>query len=274
MEPMVVVGYDGSARSRAAAHWAAGEAARRQRPLRLVHVAAPVPARDASGRSANAAAADRLFADPAAVVAELYADHPAMAMKALQVEGSPAADLIGLAAVIADLLVLGIRGAGGWAGLSIGSVALEAAERCPVPVVLVPIGPVCRGAGPSLNPVTLAIDAHAPADAAVDFAFDVAQRRHERLRAVHVGKPGPPEAGAQWLHQEVQTLVEALRPWRHKYPDVRVVEDVVLGLAVDTLARASGRSELLVVGRCGSGLGSVVRELVGRAEGPIAVVPA
>ncbi|MBC9717385.1 universal stress protein [Streptomyces sp. TRM66268-LWL] len=267
MEPRIVAGYDGSTRSRVAAHWAAREAARRERPLHVVSVTRDVTA--PSG--ADAASLDT---DPASLVAELCVEHPQLAIKAVHFTGTPAETFTALTASDAELLVLGTRGAGGWAGLPVGSVALSVAEQALVPVVLVPSGPLCRVTGAGLHAVALAVDPHDPAEAAADFAFDMARRRRHRLRAVHGWFPPSREDGrSEWLYERAQCLADAMRPWRHKYPEVRVDEDIVLGAVAPALAQVCERADLLVVGRSRTRLGSVVREVVARARGPVAVVP-
>jgi nucleotide-binding universal stress UspA family protein len=58
-------------------------------------------------------------------------------IRPLVVEGAPAHVLVELARD-ADLLVVGSRGRGGFAGLLLGSVSQRCAERSPCPVVVVP----------------------------------------------------------------------------------------------------------------------------------------
>lgn len=55
------------------------------------------------------------------------------------VDGSPVPVLLGVADQAGDLIVLGRRGEGGVAGLSLGSTSAQVAERAPVPVVVVPL---------------------------------------------------------------------------------------------------------------------------------------
>lgn len=94
----------------------------------------------------------------------------------------------------------------------------------------------------------------------------------------------PGEERATWEDHEVQLLSDALRPWREKYPDVRVLEDVVLFTPAEGLIRSSGNTELIVLGRQASGdaradgadssgLGSVAHALLRHTKCPVAVVP-
>ena len=280
MREYVVVGVDGSVRGRAAADWAAREAESRGMPLRVVHVA---------GLAEDPAAGHRpACAEP---LLERTVDHltdrrPALRITGVRLTGDPVPGLLA-ATQPGDLLVLGTRGAGGFAGLPVGSVALGAAERAEVPVVLVP-GMLAwsggKGKSRADGEVAVGVDARAPADAALDFAFDAADRSDLRLRALHAWTlPAEltarvpfvllEEDRAEREDQEVQLLADALHAWREKYPQVRVLEDVLLFSASDALVRASARAELVVVGRHGPALGRTAHNLVHHTKCPVAVVP-
>ncbi|MER6372729.1 universal stress protein [Streptomyces mirabilis] len=242
MTEPIVVGVDASAPSRAAAEWAAGDARLRGLPLRVVHIDG---------------------ADPA---------------------GGVAAALISLASR-AGCTVLGLRGEDGVPGPGVGSVAHEVAARSDLPVVLVPGGGHGRRGGEwRTSQVVLGVDARDPVSAVVDFAFDAARRRGARLHAVHAWRlPAraerwmpyalPEEDRGAWEDQEVQLLSDALRPWREKYPQVHVYEDVRLQSPSAALVQASASAELLVVGRAGRTLGTTVRDVLEHTECPVAVVP-
>jgi nucleotide-binding universal stress UspA family protein len=58
-------------------------------------------------------------------------------LRGVVAEGAPA-DVLVEAAGAADLLVVGSRGRGGFAGLLLGSVSQRCVERAPCPVVVVP----------------------------------------------------------------------------------------------------------------------------------------
>lgn len=274
----IVVGVDGSARSRAAADWAAREALQRRLLLQVVHVS------ELSGSDLPESWRDLPRTSSDRTVAEL-ASHPLeLAVEEIRVDGEPTQELLALGAS-AEVLVLGMRGAGGFAGLAVGSVARAVTESSARPVVLVPGGPACTGTGWRTDKVALGVDARQPDDAAVDFAFERASRLSVRLRAVHAWKmagvdgslspfAAPDKHRAAQEDDEVQLLSDALRPWREKYPRVRVLEDVVLWGAGEALVRASGRSELLVAGRRGNTLGTAVNRLVEHADCPVVVVPA
>lgn len=138
----IVVGVDGSGGSRAALAWAFAEAKRRGATVKAVaawqypYVAlAPTPlgggvvAPAAEMQSASAEALETVLADvgvPDGVTVERVI-----------VEGSASHVLLD-AAEGADLLVVGARGHGGFAGLLLGSVATQCVNHAKVPTVVVP----------------------------------------------------------------------------------------------------------------------------------------
>ncbi|MEU1481956.1 universal stress protein [Streptomyces sp. NPDC005760] len=150
------------------------------------------------------------------------------------------------------------------------------------PVVFVPTTPFPERPGAE---VVLAVNAREPAEAAVDFAFDAARVRGVRLRAVHAWRfPScaaelpfgvPEEDRGAWEDHEVQLLADVLRPWRKKYPQVPVLEDVRLLPPAQALLQRSASAGLMVVGRRPGGTpGAVTRVLLRESLCPVAVVPA
>ncbi|WUR85121.1 universal stress protein [Streptomyces phaeochromogenes] len=275
MERTIVVGVDGSACSRVAVDWAVGEARVRGLPLRVAHV---------SSLSAEEALAIWPYCRepaPDALVKALAEDHPALRIEGVDLTGETVPALLS-AGRRADLVVLGMRGAGGFAGLAVGSVAHGVAALGNRPVVLVPDRPAVGGRSP--RAVAVGIDARRPAAAALSFAFDAAERRGALLRVVHAWRlPSsaeqwmpfalPEEDRGAWEDQEVQQLSDVLRPLREKHPHVRVHEDVRLKSPSSALVQASARAELLVVGRTGPSLGPTLHAVVDHTECPVAVVP-
>jgi nucleotide-binding universal stress UspA family protein len=136
--------------------------------------------------------------------------------------------------------------------------------------------------------VVLGIDARHPDVGAADFAFDAAQRREARLRAVFawslpapfaapwVPYAAPEEDRAAWEDLEVQLLDDALRGWREKYPSVPVLADVRLFGPAEALVRVSEGADLLVVGR-GAGPGpypsGVAHAVAHHAPCPVVLLP-
>lgn len=137
----IVVGVDGSEASTRALRWAVEEARLRDAHVLAVHVwLYPLVGTGSSGvppgyeelrRDANAMlqAAVEAVADTASGVA----------IERRVVEGIPADELIA-AADNAEMLVLGSRGLGGFAGLLLGSVGQQCTHHARCPVVIVPHG--------------------------------------------------------------------------------------------------------------------------------------
>ncbi|WP_406164659.1 universal stress protein [Streptomyces sp. NBC_00996] len=181
----------------------------------------------------------------------------------------------------AKMIVRGIPQEAAATGRPPGSrlpVAVGASDR---PLVLVPdrLASAYRS-----EQVTLGVDARNPSDDAIDFAFDSARVRGARLHVVHAWSlPScaaewpfgiPEEDRATWEDHEVQLLADVLRPWREKYPQVPVLEDVVLFTPAEALLHHSEKAALVVVGRkSGAEWGEVVRALLHEATCPVAVVP-
>lgn len=139
--PGILVGIDGSDHSERALEWAAKEAAMRHAPLTVLSVH-QVPAGWAGHGVAypednelvkNTKAAAQELTDK--VLSGLAARPEAVTVEA--VNGIPA-DVLIRASADADLVVLGARGAGGFASLLVGSVSTQVAHHAHCPVVIVP----------------------------------------------------------------------------------------------------------------------------------------
>jgi nucleotide-binding universal stress UspA family protein len=136
----ILVGVDGSPGSRVALSWAAAEAADHLADLVVLDVWEPalLPALGSGsvphGNVADAGeeAADKLLE----IIKEELGEQPSMVVRPRVTQGNPAEVLIEESAD-ADLLVVGTRGRGGFAGLVLGSVSQHVAAyaKCPVAVV-------------------------------------------------------------------------------------------------------------------------------------------
>jgi nucleotide-binding universal stress UspA family protein len=136
----ITVGVDGSASSVRALHWAADEARRRDAALEVVTtwhspVLATIPAFGVQPP------ADQLTEEARKGLIELLrvegiTSEAGLTVLERVVEG-PAAPVLIDASADAELLVIGSRGRGGFAGLLLGSVshAVVSHARCPVVVV-------------------------------------------------------------------------------------------------------------------------------------------
>jgi nucleotide-binding universal stress UspA family protein len=137
----IVVGVDGSEGSRVALQWALEEAAATGSEV------VPVLAYDVGlawidiGSDYEASmikrAAEKAHREIHAVVDALDTHALGVTLHPLVIEGLPP-DALVEAARGAELLVVGSRGRGGFAGLLLGSVSQRCVERSPCPVVVVP----------------------------------------------------------------------------------------------------------------------------------------
>ncbi|WP_155056536.1 universal stress protein [Streptomyces blattellae] len=294
----VVVGFDGSAESRAAVEWAAREAKRRGLTVRLVHAVEAVPEPVALVRFLGAETQQRWSARVApAVVEELMLRHPGLDVTAEQVPGRPV-EVLAEAAKDAELVVLGSRGLGGVGGYLVGSVGQAVVARAEQPVVLVRAGEqAVDGQAPEpselpppvalFGPVVLGLDTDDPDDAVIAYAFEAAARRVTPLRVVHAwnlppyaayGLPADLELNATLGKQDAATLAEVLHRWKEKYPAVQVIEESRPGSPAVQLADASRDASLLVVGRrirrgpLGAHIGPVTHSVLHHATAPVAVI--
>jgi nucleotide-binding universal stress UspA family protein len=275
LEP-VVVGVDGSAESMSALDLAAEEAASRVAPLSIVHIHDPSTA----GRVDHAAVAGRLLA---AAVSRALAEHPALSVTAELVSGVPA-DVLVERSRQASLLVIAHSPRCG-ARTTVTSVAHQVLTRTAVPVVVDrPLYPSSIAQQP--RPVLVGVACAPGDDAVVEFAFEEASSRGAPLLAAHIW-PGSVYAedrrigrgfGFALARDEAdRMLVDTLRPWSEKYPQVPVRRMVRHGLDVPVSLTAASRSaQLVVVGSRGSDdtLLCVAQVVVHRAGCSVAVVPA
>jgi nucleotide-binding universal stress UspA family protein len=279
----VVVGVDGSRYAANAADWAADEAAERGAALYLVYafdldpgsaLIGPVgePARDPAR-----AARVRVLAE---TERRVRAAHPDLPMVSELVHRGPAAALID-ASRSADLLVVGTRGRGGFAGLALGSVVLRvvAHSHCPVVVLRSP-----EHQGARFGEIVLGMERNEPHNA-VRFAFETAARAGAGIRAVHAWAPNPGHAQAYSSDTDViarcaaDDVTAAMKAVREEYPHVLVRITAAKGHPVAVLVDASRGARLTVVGAhrhhgpLSLGVGPILQGLLAQAESPVAIVP-
>ncbi|WP_433202236.1 universal stress protein [Dactylosporangium sp. CS-047395] len=288
----VVVGVDGSAGGERAIRWAAADAARRGRPMHLLHVCEgpalvhpppglwlPVPAEP--GVAGHAA---RLLESAAGLVRQAAAG---VHVTTQAVGGRPIPTLLATSER-AGSIVLGRRTGGEFNTLLGGSTvaALAALAACPVVVVRERSG----GSGPNAGRVVVGVDGTAASEPALAYAYEQAAARGAGLTAIHAYQlpvdpalggrlPGSFELGAR--HDAARRVLdEATSGWHRRHPDVDLRLHAELGGAAGALTRAGLDAQLLVVAAHGHGalgrllLGSVSRAMVHHAPCPVAVVRA
>ncbi|MGK5441239.1 universal stress protein [Micromonospora sp. URMC 105] len=281
----VVVGVDGSEPALRAVRLAAAEAARRRRPLRVVHgfiwplLRVPVePVTDAPPGGGLRHQAEDLVAR---AVAEAEAAEPGIRVTGEIIDGEASAVLLGETPTAA-LVVLGDRGLGGFGALVIGSVAVQVATYADCPVL------VARGEEHADGPVVVGVDGSPASRAAVEFAAEQAALRGAALHAVHAYRhphsdgPGdmqPLVYQESKLHdEEDQVLAQSLAGIEERHPGLPVTREVVRERPVAALTAASRRALLVVVGGRGLGelagllLGSVSHGVLHHSACPVAVV--
>jgi nucleotide-binding universal stress UspA family protein len=138
----IVVGVDGSDGSKRALRFAVEEARAHgarvvalhswQPPVLAVDVT-PMPPPDIAAEIGNLH--ENALRLVTAVVEEVVGDDSSVSVEAVAVEG-PAASALVDAARDADLLVMGSRGLGGFAGLLLGSVSQQCVQHATCPVVI------------------------------------------------------------------------------------------------------------------------------------------
>ena len=282
----VIVGVDGSEESLLAVEWAALEARRHSSPLRIVSAPDVMPRIHAYQASpGEIAAALRGIAARAldAGITRSEEVAPGLAVDTGLLSGAPAVAVTESGAD-ASVLVVGARGAGGFAAMMLGSVSRYVATWAPCPVVVV------REETTAVHR-EIAVGVRDPEEAtgALAFAFEEAALRGADLVVVHTWywlPSAPGEAGAlrpsdpeRIAAEAARHLAATLEEWQDKYPDVRVRQDVIRGHPGRVLASYSARTDLVVLGRHGHparpgpGIGSVQHAVLDHAHGPVAVVP-
>jgi nucleotide-binding universal stress UspA family protein len=289
----VIAAVDGSDHSMRALEWALDAARRRSAPLRVVHVR----------QYAHWAQPEVLAAGPPDPQDDPVLDRVRADLEGL--DGLPDTEYVGLegapGAVLpeqgasAQLLVLGSRGRGGFAGLLLGSNGIAAARDAECPVVVVPRpGRDVQGgtgAGPGSR-VVVGLKVDGPDEATLEFAFTEAARRGARLQAVAAypwpaqpwmtpGELPPPIVDQDVIEDQTRVLAEGfLAPYRERHPDVPVEPVPAAGDAAGHLVAASPGADLVVVGRHrrhllapARMLGSVTHAVLLHAASPVAVVP-
>jgi nucleotide-binding universal stress UspA family protein len=188
----------------------------------------------------------------------------------------------------ADLLVVGSRGKGGFAGLALGSVSRGCAHACTCPVVVVraPHGQAESSGLESGSPrIVVGVDGSTSSNAALLWAALEADLTGATLEALTTwdwvqdygwGFVIPPDLDPAADSQGV--LERALEPVRAAFPDIALEPAVVEGPAAQLLVKASVEADLIAVGSRGHSelrdvlLGSVAEFCVTHAQCPVLVM--
>jgi nucleotide-binding universal stress UspA family protein len=293
MSKPIVVGYDGSAASVLALEWAVTAASQRKAPLKIVTTwslpglpfgmgmgTAPAPSlEDDAEREAiwilDQGVAKAKELDPSggelSVAGAAIDEAPAKALKELSRD--------------AKLLVLGTHGRHGISGALLGSVSGQVMTHAECPVVV-----IRERAHKAAKEVVVGIDGSPPSRKALEFAVEHASLSGLRLRVLHAWEM--PAVLSPTTH-ETFSAGEILRDFKgaasrgtaemvagvaQEWPDVRVEQEVVQGMAAKRLIEVSENAALLVVGSRGHGgfvgllLGSVSNYVGHHAKCPVVIV--
>ncbi|RKE23012.1 universal stress protein [Streptomyces sp. TLI_171] len=272
----IVIGYDGSAQSRAAAHWAAAEAARRSTGLTVLRARPWLDHAATVGDPLDPALGEPGPDELDTLAAELLKANPGLEVATQAAAGDPA-DALVTAAAEYELAVLGAPEHGSL----VGSVGRSVAAHTDTPVVLVPDDARVPASGQPEVVVGLSAET---SPAAVEFALAQAERLGGRVRAVHAWEmvpfwsavPGwvPPNVDVDAQSAAIRDeLTLATAPAAAAHPEVDLTVETVLGTPAHAVLTAAATADLLVLGRPHHRLGQLARAAVHQCQTPVALVP-
>jgi nucleotide-binding universal stress UspA family protein len=283
--PGIAVGVDGSPASRVAVEWAARDAAMRNVPLTLVHVAngvvapwsrTPLP----TGFGKWQQERGRKFIDDAIMVANEATKRTGRVQVRTEVYYSAVVPTLVDISKYVEMMVVGSRGQGAFGSL-LGSVSAGLVQHAHCPVAVIHDGDPLMP-HPAEAPVLVGIDGSPVSELATEIAFDEASRRHVELIALHAWSDTRvlDFPGMDWStmrSSEDEVLSERLAGWQERYPDVKVHREVVCDRPARQLIEHSEAAQLLIVGSHGRGgfggmlLGSVSAAVVQSVRMPVIV---
>lgn len=278
----VLVAVDGSEASERSLLWAAREAARRHAPLTIVHCyywpSSGLGAMDAIGFLMDGLAKDSQDILSAAEES-VRRETPDVEVTVESHLGAPVATLVDMSGRF-DLVVVGSRGLGGFKGMLLGSVSTGVVAHALTSVVVV------RGEDEpedgSLAPVVAGVDSSANGQAALEEAFQAAERFKCGLVAVHAWQAPSARADREQIEDWQRTASAGLQalvaPLAARYPSVQVETVTYRDRPTAALLARAQTARLLVVGTRGRSeftgmlLGSTSRALVHHSPCPVMVV--
>lgn len=290
----IIAGIDGSHGSRMALTWAVREAAARKTMLQPV-IAWQRPAEH--GDTPHDLVSDEQLAERAAreqleqVLESVAGQSPVTIADALVMRGDPARVLCEQSAG-ADLLVVGSRGLGGFAGLLLGSVGAKCARHSRCPLVIVRDGQAGDDHS-QIRRIVAGTDMSDGSARALGWAADEAALRGASVEAVEVW--ADPYGGDMSLelnmeHFRAERIVQLERAEDRlaatvgetaaRHPGLVVVPVLLQGEdPAQILCERSADADLLVVGSRGHGgflrltLGSVGDACAHHSKCPVAIIP-
>ena len=270
----ILVGYDGSPGSERALSWAVREARWRGAVLTICHAWPPgyVPAAAAGDEQPDRAQRDgeQCLARALRFARDIMGPGQARPLLA----AGPAAQVLCGHSAGAEMVVVGSRGRGGFAGSLLGSVGQQVAAHAPGRVVVV------RGHWPAAayapGRVVVGADGSPASRAAIAFAVEEAALRAVPLLAVSALADAPGSLGGAGRLED--SAGQDIARWEKEHPEVTIVWQVTPGQPRTALLDAAAEAQLLVVGGRGWGgitgmlLGSVSQAMLHHAPCPVGVV--
>lgn len=289
-EKVILVGVDGSEASLRAVDWAAHEALRRGWRVHLVCSYALPSFTAAALDGGYAAVDDSAVQEGAQAVVDEARDRArgggVEASSSLET-GDPAGVLVDLSREV-DMVVVGSRGGGGFAGRLLGTVSSTLPAHAHCPVVVVPVSPAKADGNVPVRRIVVGVDGSDSARAALESALEEAAVWDAELTAVATVPVSTGAGVLAWLpaavdreevladvREGLDVAVETALAGR----DLRVRRHALDGNAAAILAEFSTAVDLLVVGSRGRGgftgllLGSTSQAVLQHARCPVMVVP-
>ncbi|MDR8019800.1 universal stress protein [Nesterenkonia aerolata] len=288
----VVVGIDGSEHSLGALRLAADEAGRRRLPLTMVIAYSLSPYSDSARAAGDYFADDSTLREGCKQVLIEAREHLGHFTGRLRgyVKYGDAADVLLKFSKRADLLVVGSRGRGGFAGRMLGSVSSGLPWKARCPVVIVPKRFTAQGAeghrDVSAAHVSVGVDGSGHSLVAALEAAEEARTRQVPLRLVAAYTDQvedtswtPKKRQRKDQQDSVLARLDEDRTWlREQVPDVEIETVAAVGSPVKVMVEESRTAGLTVVGTRGRGgfagmvLGSTSNGVMHYAEGPLMAV--
>jgi nucleotide-binding universal stress UspA family protein len=274
----IVIGVDGSEHAAVALRWAVEEGELHTADVEAVLAWSLLDQHhpDRAERFDPDYGDDVARATLAAWVAEALGPDATVALRTVNDLPAPA---ILAAGDVADLIVLGARGTGGFAGLLLGSTSERVAQVANGPVAVVRAPAPVRG-----GRVVVGVDGSARARGALRWAAGEARARDAELEVVHTWRLPALTLAAGHAVLDVNALEDAGRAVLERatadpaLDGVHVTPHLTSDSPTRALLRRSEGAGLLVVGTRGLGrvagaiLGSVSRQTLHHAGCPVVVV--